>query len=63
MSIWNSICKIGSECKQAVNKELDIFKEEVCGGKSIIECAKDSSEYKEMKDSWRKLTNKNNFSL
>ena len=60
MSILSRIYK---ECKEAANKEYNIFKEEVCGGRSIIECAKESSEYKEMKESWRKLTNKNNFSL
>ncbi len=60
MSILDSLCKIGRDCAKAVKVETDIFKDEVCGGKSIIECAKASAEYREMKDNWSRLISKKN---
>ncbi len=58
MSIWNELCKIGKQCCDAATKEYNIFKEECCDNKSIIECAKDSKEYKDIINNLNKLKQK-----
>ena len=58
MSIWNELSKLGKQCCDAATKEYKIFKEECCDNKTIIQCAKDTKEYKEMCESWNKLKQK-----
>ena len=52
MSIWNELCKLGKQCKDAAMTEIEKSKEDFIP-------YKERDEYKQMCESWNRLISNN----